>query len=74
MDANEREVISIIVNGEVVQVPSGLSVATLLTHLNLDPSRLAIELNREIIRKPAWATTPIEPGARLEIVQFVGGG
>jgi thiamine biosynthesis protein ThiS len=74
MDANELQTISIVVNGEPEQVPSGLSVSTLLVHLKVDPARVAVELDREIVRKTAWDTTLIEDGARLEIVQFVGGG
>ena len=66
--------IEIIVNGEPREVPGGLTLAALLQFLGLDPARLAVELNRRIIQKDAWATTPIAAGARLEIVQFVGGG
>jgi thiamine biosynthesis protein ThiS len=74
MDANELKTISIIVNGEPAQVPPGLTVTGLLVHLKVDPARVAIELNREIVRKTAWSTTHIEDGARLEVVHFVGGG
>ncbi len=66
--------ISIVLNGEPAQVPAGLTVSGLLDHLKMDASRIAVELNREIVRKAAWDTTPIENGARLEVVQFVGGG
>jgi thiamine biosynthesis protein ThiS len=65
---------SVVINGHPRQVPAGLSVAGLLRHLGIDPERVAIELNREIVRKPAWETTGVGPGAELEIVQFVGGG
>ena len=66
--------ISIVLNGEPAQVPAGLTVSGLLDHLKMDASRIAVELNREIVRKAAWDTTPVENGARLEVVQFVGGG
>lgn len=55
-------------------MPPGLSVPALLAHLNIDPSRVAVEINRQIVRKPAWAETQIEDGALVEIVHFVGGG
>ena len=42
--------------------------------LDLDPQRVAIELNREIIRRQDWATMEVANGAEIEIVQFVGGG
>ncbi len=66
--------IPIKVNGEGRIVPAGLNIRQLLTHLGLDSGRVAVELNREIVRKPDWETTPIEAGASLEIVTFVGGG
>ena len=74
MDANELQTISIVVNGEPEQVPPGLNVSALLVHLKVDPARVAVELNREIVRKTVWDTTLVENGARLEVVQFVGGG
>ena len=74
MDANELRTISIIVNGEPASVPARLTVSALLIHLKVDPARVAVELNREIVRKNAWDTTVVEDGARLEVVQFVGGG
>lgn len=66
--------IEIVVNGEPRAVPAGQRLPELLRHLDIDPSRVAIELNHRIIRKNDWAETPVEAGARLEIVQFVGGG
>jgi thiamine biosynthesis protein ThiS len=66
--------ITISVNGEVRQVRAGLTVLELLAALDVDPARVAVELNREIVRKPAWNSTMVEDGAALEIVQFVGGG
>ena len=74
MDANQVQTISIVVNGEPAQVPRGLTLSELLVHLKVDPARVAVELNREIVRKTAWDRTLIEDGGRLEIVQFVGGG
>lgn len=66
--------IPIKVNGEDRIIPPGLNIRQLLAHLGLDSGRVAVELNREIVRKPDWETTPIEAGASLEIVTFVGGG
>jgi len=66
--------IQIVVNGEEKKVPIDLNVTRLLLHLGLDPARVPVELNREIVRKAQWDTTAVADGARLEIVQFVGGG
>jgi thiamine biosynthesis protein ThiS len=40
----------------------------------MDPSRVAVELNREIVHKPAWPSSQVLDGAQLEVVWFVGGG
>jgi sulfur carrier protein len=66
--------ISIIVNGEKREENAGAMVADLLLTLCLGSDRVAIERNLEILPRPAWAQTPVEPGDRYEIVQFVGGG
>ncbi len=66
--------IDILFNGETRQVPAGQSVLGLLSSLGLDPERLAVEFNGEILKRPLWPTTMVEAGARLEVVQFVGGG
>jgi len=42
--------------------------------LELKSDRVAVELNGEIVRRSAWAETPVRNGDRLEIVHFVGGG
>lgn len=65
---------AILVNGERRETPAGLSVLGLLEHLLVDPSRVAVELNRYIVRKTAWPDTVVPDGAHVEIVQFVGGG
>jgi sulfur carrier protein len=45
-----------------------------LQQLELDPARVAVELDRHILKQPFWLDTVLRPGAQLEIVQFVGGG
>jgi thiamine biosynthesis protein ThiS len=69
--ANE---IHVQVNGETKQLSSGTSVRALLDHLGLNPGRVAIEYNLEILPKTKWDATQVVAGDRLEIVQFVGGG
>jgi thiamine biosynthesis protein ThiS len=68
------ESIEILVNGEQKLVSGGMTVSGLLTHLGLDPERVAVELNRSIVRRDQWVQTPVESAAQVEIVQFVGGG
>jgi thiamine biosynthesis protein ThiS len=71
---NSECVIVIEVNGERREVPGGLTVLGLLEQLGVDPARVAVELDRLIVRKAAWPDTPVREGARVEVVQFVGGG
>lgn len=66
--------IEIIINGERKKVAGGQSVSELLRELHIEAARVAVELNKAIVRKADWASTSVLPGAELEIVQFVGGG
>ena len=66
--------IEIVINGESRATSEGQTVLGLLHQLQLDPSRVAVELNRRIVKQPNWPETILSPGAQLEIVQFVGGG
>ncbi len=66
--------IQVIVNGESRTVPEGQTVLQLLEELHLDPARVAVELDRRILKPKEWGTTAMPSEARLEIVQFVGGG
>jgi sulfur carrier protein len=66
--------IQIVVNGEAREVPSGLGVTALLTHLGLPMDRVAIERNFEILPRSQWIDTEVQPGDRFEIVHLVGGG
>ena len=74
MGIAETKSIQIMVNGELKTIPQGLNVAQALEFLAIDPARVAVELNRAIVRKADWTSTPVESGAEAEIVWFVGGG
>lgn len=67
-------VISIRINGEEQQVPADLNLLNLVRHLGLDPARVAVEMDRRLVRRAEWEATPVTEGASLEIVTFVGGG
>ena len=64
----------ITLNGEGRKFPAGTTLYGLVEALNLEPERVAIELNRAIVRRDFWAGTVVEGGAEIEIVMFVGGG
>lgn len=64
----------VIINGESREVPGGLTVAALIEHLGLQPERVAVERNREIVPRNRWTETLVVEGDNYEIVHFVGGG
>jgi thiamine biosynthesis protein ThiS len=66
--------IEVAVNGEMREIPAGLNVRQMLQHLGLDPQRVAVELNRSIVGKANWDATNVVADAKIEIVEFVGGG
>lgn len=66
--------LTIIVNGEQRAAKPGATVSDLLHEMSLDPGRVAIERNLEILARADWQKTTIQAGDRYEIVQFVGGG
>ncbi len=66
--------ISITLNGDTHRLASGTSVAGLLTSLNLDAGKVAVERNLEIVPRSTFADVLLAGGDRLEIVHFVGGG
>ena len=61
-------------NGEHRDFPPGTTLLDLVRSLNLEPERVAIELNRAIVKRELWSGAVIADGAEIEIVQFVGGG
>lgn len=64
----------IVLNGENRDIPGGLTVEGLLRLLGIEPGRVAVEVNESIVRKAAYAGTPVNEGDRVEVVQFMGGG
>jgi sulfur carrier protein len=64
----------IFLNGESREVDAGTSLEALVRTLADDPRGIAIERNLEIVPKAEHASTVLDDGDRLEVVQFVGGG
>jgi len=62
------------VNGEEREVGGALSLAELIAQLELPVARIAVELNREVVRRSDWSGTTLHEEDRIEIVHFVGGG
>ena len=64
----------IFVNGDQKDFDTAISLADLITQLDLPAARIAIELNREVVRRSDWGSTMLRDEDRIEIVHFVGGG
>src|SRR5262249_1902581 len=62
------------INGEERAFLQQLTVLDLLGELGLDPRKIALERNLEIVPRSAYAATALGEGDRLEIVHFIGGG
>ena len=66
--------LSIRVNGEHRRVSDGITIADLALELGLEPTRVAVERNLEIVPRSTLGQVKVEDGDELEIVTFVGGG
>jgi thiamine biosynthesis protein ThiS len=61
-------------NGNRYELAGPMTVAELLTHLSIDPRRVAVEQNEVVIKRTAFGGTLVQEGDQIEIVNFVGGG
>ena len=64
----------IIINGERRELSERLSIQALLEELEVDTRRVAVELNRRILKREDFEEVKVSDGDRLEVVHFVGGG
>jgi len=66
--------VQIQLNGETREVADESTVSALIAAMDLEPTRVAIEVNHKVVRRNDWAETTLQAGDRVEIVHFVGGG
>jgi thiazole synthase len=66
--------VTLTINGETRHLGGSVSVAVLLTGMGLDPAKIAVERNQEIVPRSQYDGTMVADGDKLEIVQFIGGG
>ena len=64
----------ITLNGEVRELESEVSLDRLIELLSFPQQRIAVELNREVVRKKDWPNVVVKEADRIEVVHFVGGG
>lgn len=70
----QAALVTVQVNGEPRGLPAGATVADLLAAIGLDARKVAVERNREIVPRSAYATTGLAEADVIEIVHFIGGG
>ena len=66
--------IALEVNGKRVELAAPTLLLAYLEQLGVNPRAIAVELNGEIVQRPAYDTVVLRDGDRLEIVRMVGGG
>lgn len=62
------------VNGDIREVPEGVTVRALLESMELGRERVAVEINAEVVRRALHTERVLAEGDHVEIVTFVGGG
>ena len=63
-----------VINGETREVPEGVRLDHLLELFSLPAKRVAVEVNKTVVRKTDWPVIEVSDGDRIEVVHFVGGG
>jgi thiamine biosynthesis protein ThiS len=66
--------IKIFLNGELLEIQSGLSISQLLIYFEIDPNKIAIEKDLEIINQQDFNKIILTENSKIEIVHFIGGG
>jgi len=66
--------LTITLNGDPFELTGPLTVNELLTHLEVDPRRVAVEHNLIVVKQAVYDSTVVKAGDDVEVVNFVGGG
>lgn len=64
----------IVLNGDPTELPGPMSVSALLEHLKVNPRLVAVEVDRDVIKRACYGETMVVDGTEVEVVAFVGGG
>lgn len=65
---------NVILNGKPREFPDSITVAAMLEELQLHPRQVAVEVNREIVKRDQFGVHLVNDGDEIEILRFVGGG
>jgi thiamine biosynthesis protein ThiS len=71
---SEATTVRVHLNGKDREVEAGHTVRSLIESLDLHPSLVVVELNREILSRDSYGDVPVQEGDTIELVHFVGGG
>lgn len=70
----KAKMIEIVLNGEVKKVDDQINLLKLLEEFGLPMERIAIELNKNVVRRKEWEATKVAERDKIEVIHFVGGG
>jgi len=62
------------INGEKRELAENLTISEILKNLELPSERVAVELNKEVVRKKDWENIKVNDADKIEVIHFVGGG
>lgn len=64
----------IIINGKSKEISGEINISELLESFSLPRERIAIELNKQVVRRKDWENIKIADADQIEVIHFVGGG
>lgn len=65
---------TIIINGDIKEIPNSLNLEDVLSFFSLPSQRVAVELNKTVVPRREWDTTTVTENDKIEVIHFVGGG
>ena len=66
--------INVVLNGESRTIEEEVTLDRMLDLFSLPRQRVAVELNRSVVRRDEWPETEVSDGDVIEVIHFVGGG
>ncbi len=74
VETARKDRISVQVNGEPRSIAAASSIAQMLREIGIDPAKVAVEHNLEVVPRSTFDQVQVRDGDAFEIVHFVGGG
>lgn len=64
----------IVLNGAAREVTESTTISSVLEEVGINPDRVVVEVNLQIIDRLHFKSTFFKEGDRVEVIGFVGGG